>query len=138
MKYQFRRRRTKVVAEQLEESVCEALFEESDSEYEPLSENSDSEYEEPVCGRRRKVGDQIESIIESLSEENEEALIEENTPNLAPLAVIEENENEESLCEENDIKSELVPEMEELVFDSKDQPQRKCKKVAEQREANES
>ena len=32
MKYQFRRRRTKVVAEQLEESVCEALFEESDSE----------------------------------------------------------------------------------------------------------
>ena len=146
MKYQFRRRRTKVVAKQLEESVCEALFEESESEYEPLSEDSDSEYEEPVRGRHRKVGDQIESIIESLSEENEEALIEENTPNLAPLAVIEENENEESLCEENeealfeenDIDSELVPEMEELVFDIKDQPQRKRRKVAEQREANES
>ena len=125
MKYHFRRRRSKVVAEQLEESVCEALFEESESENEPLSEDSDSEYEEPVRGRRRKVGDQIESIIESLSEENEEALI-------------EENENEESLCEENDIESELVPEMEELVFDSKDQPQRKRRKVAKQREANES
>ena len=77
------------------------------------------------------MGDQIESIIESLSEENEEALIEENE-NEESLC----EENEEALFEENDIESELVPEMEELVFDSKDQPQRKRRKVAEQREAN--
>ena len=65
-KYQFRTRRTKM-ADKIEESSPEDLFQESESDFVPEEDDSESEYEdqikEPVGGRRRKVGEQIQESV---------------------------------------------------------------------------
>ena len=152
IKYQFRTRRTKV-ADKIEESSPEDLFQESESDFVPEEDDSDSEYEaqikEPVGGRRRKVGEQIqESVTEHLFEDHdndidsklvklaelaEERANREDTESEDEPAIKRrklDNQREKSVphaaSEDNDSNTDIVPRINiPSVFDVNIEPRRK-------------